>query len=180
MDKAMEITTALALLAGGEHEKYPVASAADCQITEQAIGSPLPASYRKFVMEFSNGAYLYTLQEVSAVGAGNRQIAPIQSIIAEIRERGANEPIAFREGGQTTAGNLVPFSLDPNANAWCFVLEPGATSEPPVAYFDTAGRRLYGRLESFAGWLGILAERRNEVIRTLYNDAVIEGELGLG
>jgi hypothetical protein len=166
------------LSAVGEHETYPPASSADIARTESALGRPLPSSYTEFVSTFSNGAYLFLLQEVSAVGDGNSQIAAIQNLQ---RETAADEPVPFREGGETLYGNLIPFGLDSNGNEWCFVVEPDRPgNEYEVAYFDTAGRKLYGRLGSFAEWLAILIVRKEEVVRTLYDDDVIYDELGLG
>jgi hypothetical protein len=178
----VDITEVLRLLRDGTHEMYPVAAAHDIAMTESALGRPLPDSYKTFVTEFSNGAYLYQLQEVSAVGDGNEQIAPIQKIVRAPADIHGNTDIAFREGGGTAQyGDLIPFCLDHNANEWCFV----GNSSPPsaeyeVAYFDTAGRKLYGRLPSFTAWLERLIETQDEVIRTLYDEDVLYDELNLG
>jgi hypothetical protein len=164
----------------GQHETYPVAAAADIQKTEEALGKELPDSYKAFVNKFSNGAYLFEVQEVSAVGDGNPQIAAIQNI-DRIGEGNPEYRIPFREGGETRYETLVPFGLDANGNEWCFVIE----GEPPgneyaVAYLDTSGRKLYGRQSGFTEWLSILVKEQDEVIRTLYDDDVIYDELGLG
>jgi hypothetical protein len=164
----------------GQHETYPVASIADIEKTENAIGKELPDSFKSFLTEFSNGAYVFEIQEVSAVGDGNEQIVAIQSIYRD-SELKPDDVIPFRDGGETRYGNLVPFGLDHNANEWCFVVEgspPG--NEYAVAYFDTTGNKLYGKLSGFTEWLSILAEEQDEVIRTLYDDDVIYNELGLG
>jgi len=55
-----------------------------------------------------------------------------------------------------------------------------ANGEYPVAYFDTTGRKLYGKQASFPAWLRILVETQSEVIRTLYDDDVLYDELELG
>jgi hypothetical protein len=164
----------------GAHETHPPASAEDIADTEAAIGVPLPDSFRAFVSRFSNGAYLFTLQEVSAVGDGNEQIRAIQDI--DRTGKGApDETILFRESGQTVYGDLVPFGLDHNANEWCFVAGAGRpANEYAVAYFDTAGRTLYGKLSGFTEWLSILIAEQDEVIRTLYDDDVLYDELQLG
>jgi hypothetical protein len=74
----------------------------------------------------------------------------------------------------------VPFGLDSNGNAWCFIVnEINSSGECPVAYFDSNGRKLYGRLESFIAWLQILIEKQDEVIRTLYDENVLNDELQL-
>jgi hypothetical protein len=166
------------LRAKGRHELYEPASAEDVAKTETALGHPLPDSYKQFVSQFSNGAYLYELQEVSAVGHGNQQIVAIQNIE---RKGDPDDVIAFREGGETRFGNLIPFGLDANANEWCFVVEPGRiANEYDVAYFDTEGRKLYGKLGGFTDWLDVLTREQDEVIRTLYEDNVIYDELMLG
>jgi SMI1-KNR4 cell-wall len=164
----------------GRHETHAPATQADIEKTETTLGKGLPDSYKRFVSEFSNGAYLFEIQEVSAVGDGNPQIVAIQNI-DRIEEGRPDEVIPFREGGETRYGNLVPFGLDANGNEWCFVIE-GAPSgnEYAVAYLDTSGRRLYGKQSSFTAWLSILVEEQDEVIRTLYGDEVIYDELGLG
>jgi SMI1 / KNR4 family (SUKH-1) len=164
----------------GQHETYPPAAAPDVQKTEEGLGKELPDSYKAFVSKFSNGAYLFEVQEVSAVGDGNPQIAPIQNI-DRIGEGNPEQRIPFREGGETRYENLVPFGLDANGNEWCFVIEgkpPG--NEYAVAYLDTNERKLYGKLSGFTEWLSILVKERDEVIRTLYDDDVIYDELGLG
>jgi hypothetical protein len=168
------------LHAEGEHETYPPASPADIEATEAGVGQPLPDSYKEFVSRFSNGAYLFLVQEVSAVGGGNPQIVAIQDI-ERIGKGLTDEVIPFREGGKASYGNLVPFGLDANGNEWCFIVEPGRPgNEYEVAYFDTSGRKLYGRLSGFTEWLSILVREKDEVIRTLYADDVIYDELGLG
>lgn len=164
----------------GEHETYEVASVANVEATESAIGCSLPASFGEFVMTFSNGAYLFGVQEVSAVGRGNAQIVAIQDIdrIARL-DPGAELP--FREGGEARFGQLVPFGLDSNGNEWCFVRDgQRPDAEYAVSYFDTQGRRLYGKLAGFTEWLTILAREQDEVIRTLYDDDIIYDELMLG
>jgi hypothetical protein len=164
----------------GEHETYPSATSEEIDKTELATGHPLPDSYKEFVGHFSNGGYLFGVQEVSAVGDGNQQIAAIQNI-DRINAGEADEMIPFREGGETRYGNLVPFSLDSNGNEWCFIVDPGRPgNEYEVAYFDTDGRKLYGRLSGFTEWLSILVREKDEVIRTLYDDEVIDDELMLG
>jgi hypothetical protein len=176
----MTITDLLSALEAGEHERYPVATDNDVVSTEASIGRPLPPSFRAFVTQFSNGAYLYGLQEVSAVGEGNAQIASIQRVVLP-GDTDAAERIPFRQGSDIGRDNLVPFSLDHNGNAWCFLTDSAdADGEYPVAYFDTTGRKLYGKQRSFADWLGILIDTQEEVIRTLYEEDVLYGELGLG
>ncbi len=175
----MDITQLIESLGSGQHEKYPPASEKDIETTEQAIGHPLPDSYKAFVSRFSNGAYLYLLQEVSAVGAGNKQIAAIQNI--SWLKGGPDEIIPIREGGETRLKHLIPFGLDSNRNAWCFITDlKSDDKEYVVSYFDATGRKLYSKIESFGDWLKILIEKREEVIRTLYDDDVIYDELQLG
>ena len=94
----MMITELLTALDAGDHELYPAANDADVKQTETAIGRPLPPSYRAFLTQFSNGAYLYSIQEVSAVGEGNPQIAAIQNIVLAGRPE-PNVAVPFRAGG---------------------------------------------------------------------------------
>ena len=184
----MRIDGILRELAKSEHELYPKATTDDVAKTEALIGTSLPESYRQFAMEFSNGAYLFMLQEVSAVGDGNEQIGPLQNIFHRVWTTGEaltseelEAAIEFREGGTVRRRYLVPFSLDHNGNEWCFVAESlGADNEYPVAYLDNSNHKLFGRLENFAAWLKILIDAGDEVIRTLYDDDVIYDELGLG
>jgi SMI1 / KNR4 family (SUKH-1) len=169
-----------ALRREGLHETYSTATPSDIQATEEAVGKQLPESYKAFVRDFSNGAYLFEIQEVSSVGAGNLQIPSIQNI-DRIEPGDPDEVISFREGDETRYGDLVPFSLDANGNEWCFVADgspPG--SEHAVAYLDTSGRKLYGRQSGFTEWLAILVEEQDEVIRTLDDNDAIYDELGLG
>jgi hypothetical protein len=179
----MRIDGPLAQLRGGSHETYPVATAADVSETESAIGRPLPESYRQFVTAFSNGAYLYLVEEVAAVGEGNEQIVSIQRDQWHYPPQGANldEAIPFREGGEVKYGNLVPFHHDHNGNQWCFITNQGLVEgEYPVAYFDRTGRKLYGRQASFGSWLELLINDESEVIRGLYEEDVLADELQLG
>jgi hypothetical protein len=184
----MRIDSILEELASSEHELWPKATVEDVEKTEALIGVSLPESYRQFVTEFSNGAYLFMLQEVSAVGDGNKQIVPIQNIFHRIWTTGKvltleelETDIEFREGGTVKRKYLVPFSLDHNGNEWCFVVESlGVDNEYPVAYLNSSNPQLFGRLENFAAWLKVLIGADTEVIRTLYDDNVIYDELGLG
>jgi hypothetical protein len=119
-------------------------------------------------------------KEVSAVGRGSPGIASIHQI-ERIGAGPADEVIPFRDGGETRYGNLVPFGLDSNGNEWSFIVEAGRPgNEYEVAYFDTSGRKLYGRLGGFTDWLSVLVKEQEEVIRTLYGDDVIYEELMLG
>lgn len=170
----IDIDAALLLLEGGDHELYPKATEEDCLLTEAALGRKLPQEYRRFVTQFSNGAYLFQTQEVSAVGEGNPQIGPIQNNLSGVVPWAPDMPIPFREGGVVAASSLIPFSLDSNGNAWCFV------EEAEVAYLHCTGRKLYARLPSFAAWLEILAREQAEVIRSVCEEEVIYDELELG
>jgi hypothetical protein len=49
-----------------------------------------------------------------------------------------------------------------------------------VAYYGSAGKKLFGRLGGFTDWLERLVQTREEVIRTLYGEDVLYGELQLG
>jgi hypothetical protein len=168
------------LRAEGEHETYPPAAEDEVLSTEQAIGRPLPPSFRQFLGSFSNGAYLLMLQEVSAAGAGNPQIGAIQDVLPTMVENPGSR-LPLDSGEPVLAAALVPFSLDHNGNCWCFITsEPSPDGEYPVAYYDTRHGRLYGRLPGFRAWLTTLLDEQDEVIRTLYDDHVIQDELGLG
>ena len=170
----------LQLQAHGEHEQYPAASEADVVQTEEALGVTLPASFRAFVTRFSNGAYLFMVQEVSAVGSGNEQIAAIQDNVAASFPAAPGDKLTTPSGGEVEAASLVPFSLDSNGNCWCFLTSPPATdAEYPVAYCDTERLRLVGELPSFQAWLEILVREQDEVIRTL-DEGRLADELGLG
>jgi hypothetical protein len=103
----------------GEHETYPPA-------IEEDVG--------------------FLLQEVSAVGSGNRQVGPIQYNAAAY------------------GGGHIPFSLAGNGNAWCFMAGEG---EIAVAHHDTETGRFVGELPSFEAWLEILIREQDEVIRAL-------------
>ena len=59
----MDMSELLQKLQDGEHEMYEKATEEDIAMTESAIGLALPPSYRALVSRFSNGAYLYTIQE---------------------------------------------------------------------------------------------------------------------
>jgi hypothetical protein len=165
----------------GTHEVYPRATEDDLLVTEHEIGRPLPPSFREFTREFSNGAYLFLIQEVSAVGAGNPQIGAIQNSRPAVVRAAAEALVAVEDGGPVRAGDLVPFSLDSNGNCWCFLAAQDATNgEYAVAYYASDNEKLYGMLPGFEVWLGRLIEHQDEVIRTLYSDAMILDELGLG
>lgn len=175
----MTIDEMIEQLGTGDHETYPPATDIDIQATETVLGKSLPASYKNFVKSFSNGAYLYMLQEVGAVGEGNKQISSLQDLA--ITEAQPDDRIPFRDGGEMLFKNLIPFSLDSNDNAWCFISNDSQPSiEQSVAYLDTTGQKLYGRLNSFTDWLQILIKKQNEVIRTLYDEDVLHEELELG
>jgi hypothetical protein len=184
----MKICSILEKLGEDQHELYPKATAKDVEKTETLIGISLPESYRQFVTEFSNGAYLFMLQEVSAVGDGNKQIRPIQNIVNHSWVTGQaltledlETEVEFRDGGTVKRRGLIPFSLDHNGNGWVFLTERLDTDyEYSVAYLSNSSCKLYGRLNNFAAWLKILIDSGNEVIRALYNDDIIYDELGLG
>jgi hypothetical protein len=158
----------LQLRDAGEHETYPPASERDVAHTESAIGIALPPSFRTFVTQFSNGAYLFLAQEVSAVGPGNPQITPLQDNAAEGVPADPDAEVPAAVGDPVKGEALVPFSLDSNGNCWCFVADrASADGEYAVAYCDTQGMRLVGHLSSFEEWLGILVREQEEVIRAL-------------
>ncbi len=157
----------------GTHETYPPASEAELEQTEQVISVSLPPSYRAFVSRFSNGAYLFELQEVSAVGDGNPQVGPIGTF-----PEGADA--IESQAGRLPAKTLVPFSFDSNGNYWCFLTSlAAADGEYPVAYFDAEGSRLVAQLAGFEEWLTILTNEQDEVIRVLGGGRYVD-ELNLG
>lgn len=174
----MPIDELVALLReDGDHETYAAATSEDIAVTEQALGRPLPASFRGFQTKFSNGAYLFMLQEVSATGAGNRQVSAIQDVLPHAITVAPDEEIPLEDGTAVRAGALVPYSLDGNGNCWCFLIDESAPDdEYPVAYFVADQKRLVGRLPGFEQWLKKLIDERDEVIRTMYG----WDELGLG
>lgn len=163
------------------HETYEVASKEDIEKTENDLNCKLPKSYCDFVLRFSNGAFLYMIQEVSAVGDGNKQILPMQRLsLQRMTSVETHEMINIREGGSVSIDHLIPFSLDHNGNAWCFIVNQMIDEEYIVAYFDSHNPKLYGTMDNFNEWLNVLINNREEVIRTLYDDNVISMELGLG
>lgn len=167
------------------HELYDPAQETDVQMTEQALQVKLPRSYREFVLKFSNGAYLYETQEVSAVGLGNRQIFPIRNIQTyytntKLKTLDETMTIEWYDGGTAEARYLLPFSLDHRGNAWCFVANNMQNEEYEVGYLDLDHLKLYGRLPDFNAWLKQLIAHKEEVIRTLYGDDVIVMKLRLG
>jgi SMI1/KNR4 family protein SUKH-1 len=164
----------------GEHETYPTASEADVRHTEEALDVTLPSSFRAFVTQFSNGAYLFMVQEVSAVGSGNAQIGAIRHVVASGVPATPDDTVTTPSGQDVSAASLVPFSIDSNGNCWCFLTSSsGPSNEYPVAYCDTERLRLVGELPSFEAWLEILVREQDEVIRTL-DDHRLADELGLG
>lgn len=157
----------------GTHETYPPASQSELEETERVIGIALPASYRAFVSTFSNGAYVFEVQEVSAVGKGNEQIGPL-------RPFPDGEESIESAAGSVPGDTLVPFSFDSNGNCWCFLTSlPVADGEYPVAYFDVEGSRLAVQLSGFEEWLTILTSTQDEVIRVLDGGRYVD-ELNLG
>jgi hypothetical protein len=165
------------LRATGEHETHPPADEAAVAQTEAALSMRLPPSFRAFVTQFSNGAYLFSLQEVSAVGAGGPQIDAIQDIARDGYPAEPGSEVPAGDGESVRADSLVAFSLDANGNCWCFLADrPSGDGEYEVAYCDTQGPRLVGRLASFETWLDTLIDGQDEVVRALG----LADELGLG
>lgn len=163
------------------HETYEVALKEDIEKTENGLNCKLPKSYCDFVSHFSNGAFLYMIQEVSAVGDGNKQIMPMQRLsLQRMTIVETQEMINIKEGGSVNVDHLIPFSLDHNGNAWCFIVNQMIDEEYKVAYFDSHNPKLYGMMDNFNEWLKVLINNREEVIRTIYDDNVISMELGLG
>jgi hypothetical protein len=165
------------------HELGPPATEEDILRTEQAIDAPLPPSYRTFMREFSNGAYLYGVQEIAPVG-GVEHLVPIDRF-ERLGADDPDEPLAYRDGGATVRhGETVVFGGDSNGNEWCFVTARSAPDgEYEVAYLDTSSRKLYAPMASFAHWLEWLVEHsEDEVIRTYYvdDDEVLYDEMMLG
>ncbi len=174
----MNIKSVIARLSDGDHELHGKATLRQIELTEKALKIRLSESFKTFVMEFSNGAYLYMVQEVCCVGEGNK-IESIQEAYKFRKKKG--EVVPFRDaGGGILIENLIPYSLDSNGNAWCFLYGRGTDDEYEVGYLDLSGRKVYGKLEGFAEWLNTLAINRKEVIRCLYGEDVICNELGLG
>lgn len=165
------------------HELYDAADEHEIGMTENALKVKLPESFRCFLKNVSNGAYLYMTQEVSAVGRGNQQIAPIQTLDVKklIYKDDVEEWVPIRGGGRVRLHQLIPFSLDSNGNAWCFIAEDSIRgNEYRVAYLDCHNPKLYGLMGHFTAWLQTLMEGKMEVIRYIYDDDVIVEELELG
>jgi hypothetical protein len=166
-----------------EHDIYGCAADEDVRRTEEAIGVRLPDSYRRFVREFSNGAYLYRVQEVAPVGDVDH-LVPIHRF-QRIGAGDPNELLTYRNGGETVRhGDTVVFGGDSNGNEWCFVTtRPSTVAEYEISYLDTGSRKLYAPMRSFAQWVEWLIEHpEDEVIRTYYvdDDAILYDEMMLG
>lgn len=109
-------------------------------------------------------------QEVSATGAGNRQVGAIQNVLPHAVSVSPDENIPLEDGSAVRAGALVPYSLDSNGNCWCFRTGESAPDEEyPLAYFVSDQRRLVGRRPGFEHWLKKLIDERDEGIRTMYD-----------
>lgn len=164
----------------GEHERYPPATSAAVELSQRAVGRTLPPDYVAFVTGFSNGAYLFGIQEVACVGAEavGGQIDPVFRAAAWLAED-APQQVPLDTGDPVSKDDLVGFSLDSNGNGWCFVIAAEADAAY-VAYYAADLRQLFGRLDSFELWLARLMEHEDEVIRTLYGDDVLYDVLGLG
>jgi hypothetical protein len=150
------------------HETSPPATPAEVAMTEQAVGRSLPPTFVRFLREFSNGAYLYGVQEVSRVGESGSQIAAIQDIH---RGSSASDRIDLDAGGSITFGDLLPFALDSNGE-WCFVA--GDSAESSVGYRPYDQARLYCALPAFEQWLRILVDAEDEVIRAVADEATVD------
>ena len=166
-----------------QHDLVACSTQADVRRTEEAIGTPLPLSYRRFVLEFSNGAYLYGVQEVAPVGDVAHKV-PIHRF-ERIGTADPGEQLTYRDGGaRVRHDETIVFAGDSNGNEWCFVTtRPSAADEYEVAYLDTRSRNLYASMPSFAHWLEWLADHsEDEVIRTYYVDdeEILYDEMMLG
>ena len=175
----MSILNLIGRLQEGKHETYPVASDDDILMSENALCVVLPGSFKVFAKEFSNGAYLYMVQEVCSVGEGNAQISPVQNICHSRKEK--DTWIISNKGERFRLKDLIPFSLDANGNKWCFIYDSSVPkNEYSVTYYDTHGIKLFGKLSNFTEWLRIIVENQKEVIRVVLDDLTIYDELGLG
>lgn len=177
----MDMMELIKVLKEDEHELYPQASEQDIEMTEATLKTSLPESYKIFLKEFSNGAYLYMCQEVSSVGEGNEQIYAIHKQKWTKEDRNAIASFYNDEQVKIEFQKLIPFSLDSNGNTWCFVIDNNyPDNEYPIAYLDMDKYLLYGKLSGFVEWLSILIREQDEIIRVLYDEDVIVDQLGLG
>ena len=181
LNHGMAISDLLSLLTKkGTHERNPSATLEDVRLSEEASGRRLPQDFVDFVTSFSNGAYLFEIQEVASVGkeTPGAQIGPVMPAARWLGESLFGR-IPVDGGGDASGEDLVAFSLDSNGNAWCFLTEDSAGGTP-VAYYAAEQERLFGRLDSFEAWLERLIEHEDEVIRTTYDEDFIYDVLGLG
>lgn len=112
-------------------------------------------------MEFSNGAYLFMLQEVSATGAGTRQVGAIQNVLPHAISVSPDEDVPLEDSSAVRAAGLVPYSLDGNGNCWCFLTgESAPDDEYPVAYFVSDQKRLMP-----PAWIRALADEAHRRAR---------------
>src|SRR5579862_306745 len=134
----MTIEELIAGLSEGINETHPTATDEDIATTEQALKRSLPESFKTLVKTFSNGGNIFMLQELNSVGNRNKVVLPLQKIFigtakAETRVPFGDEDL---EGESVAFGSLVPFSVDSNGNAWCFIMDDPENPEPPVAYLE--------------------------------------------
>lgn len=162
------------------HELYEQANREQIERTERELNFELPVSYREFVSKLSNGAYLYGVQEVSSVGDGNHQIYPIQHLYKQLNIAAPFQKVTISDNKDILLSELVPFSLDHNGNAWCFIGDQLIKGEYRVGYLNRENYQLYGVLANFTEWIKILINYKEEVIRQLYDDDFLCNELSLG
>ena len=170
----MIIRDLINILSLGNHELYPTATNDDVIITSKAIGYEFPQSYKTFVTEFSNGAYLYMVQEICCVGDCTKKIQSIQDAY-EPHKKSSQLLNVYESQVKYEISNLIPYSLDSNGNAWCFVKHSNK-----VCYLELTENRLFGFLNGFEEWLGILVKSKNEVIREIYDEEFLFKVLNLG
>lgn len=177
----LAMTSLLVQMKDGRHKLSPPANEADLSYSEAKLGFALPDGYREFVTLFSNGAWLYSCQQVASVGEQPRPDS-VESIhdgtaawFRRARREGRPAAIPYRDGPPVPRTEVVPFSPDHNGNAWCLRLPKG-----DVYYWNASNDTLYARLNSFEEWLAILVRFHDEVIRSVSTRNVIYDELALG
>src|SRR5690606_2801215 len=114
------------------------------------------------------------------VGDGNHQIYPIQHLYKQLNIAAPFQKVTISDNKNILLSELVPFSLDHNGNAWCFIGDQLIKGEYRVGYLNRENYQLYGVLANFTEWIKILINYKEEVIRQLYVDDFLCNELSLG
>ncbi|MCT2536708.1 SMI1/KNR4 family protein [Aquibacillus koreensis] len=133
---------------------------------EDNINYKLPASFKKFLKNFSNGIFLLDCEPIGGVSKDSPcgDICKVTTIIPDVPEK----VLLFEKNEYIDSKKLVSFTMYDSSNIsnnhWVFICNEGIpNNEYRVGFISESSNKIVKVLSTFEEWLTIFWENNNDL-----------------